>query len=686
MAYDGYGRPRNNGEPGYFENKDGTSDYSSYASEPRDNNPSGRTRESYHTRQRTPPFDHDRMTTTTDRGEPPGREGVSPEVIAAITEQVERQVTEKLKKELVEHWKQTGNFDDPAKSHPMQRQTSKESSSTSSPPPTARKVYTPPSPTQSSTSRPTYPPPPSMETRRSPPASPLDKPSGVRFSDREPRARPSGPGRSYSTVELSTIDQKWGRLFDSEGNSTKRLGEFLRGLANHMVECFEPTKSIVVTPVKMVTYYSQYPISKEPHPLLSMFKARSNEQISRLYQDLGCQHHLVQEDLKSEPVVPALTPLGFAQWMTLFILAYPEEESERLSKVILAMPIDADGCMVDNKPERLPKQISRHLLPEREDKKSRKLLENAVGDFFEHLGTTNRRKASITSPPLSRQTSTSRTRSHPVEIHQNTRTSPTSSKAPPIERKRNPYSGAPSKESNPTTSEETIKIERERQPYTAQPGSGKVHESSKMGRTNSTRSRSREYPEPGRHRAQSSASSNFPPPPQPSQTRRRPSSPPLKSWSNSTPTHIDSSKYETSSKHESSSNKYGPPPSSSSSSFPSSQPFSPSSYGSEGSTSFPPPPPPIDIRDNRANRRSRDDRDYPNRGAEEDARIRTGEFNSPRDAERWDRYQESHISDSVPYERGSVSIDPIDMRGAPTEDWYRDKPRNTGYYGTRGGY
>jgi hypothetical protein len=69
---------------------------------------------------------------------------------------------------------------------------------------------------------------------RSPPGSPLDRPSGVRFSDRSLPTRPP-VGRTFSTLELSTIDQKWGRLFDSEGNPTPRLGQFLRGLANHIV-------------------------------------------------------------------------------------------------------------------------------------------------------------------------------------------------------------------------------------------------------------------------------------------------------------------------------------------------------------------------------------------------------------------------------------------------------------------
>lgn len=136
----------------------------------------------------------------------------------------------------------------------MQREESNNSSSTSSPPPIARRAYTPPSPIQ--TGRQTYAQsyvPPAMDPMRSHPGSPLeeplggnrftdrgpqppspDKPSGVRFSDRSAAARPTG-NRTYSTMELSTVDQKWGRLFESDGKPTQRLGQFLRGLANHIV-------------------------------------------------------------------------------------------------------------------------------------------------------------------------------------------------------------------------------------------------------------------------------------------------------------------------------------------------------------------------------------------------------------------------------------------------------------------
>ncbi len=85
------------------------------------------------------------------------------------------------------------------------------------------------------------------------------------------------------------------------------------------------------------------------------------------------------------PCVPGLTPVGFAQWMTIHLLAYPDQEYIRLEKVVLKTPIDADGEMIDGKPERLPKQISRYLLPSKADQKSRELLEDAIADYLDDL-------------------------------------------------------------------------------------------------------------------------------------------------------------------------------------------------------------------------------------------------------------------------------------------------------------
>lgn len=362
-----------------------------------------------------------------------------------------------------------------------------------------------------------------------------------------------------------------------------------------------------------------------------------------------------------DPNIPALTPVGFAHWMTIFILSYPEEETKRLQKVVEAMPIDADGEMVDGKPERLPKQISRHLLPPKEDRKSRKHVEKAISEFFEDLepNTPRRSKRSITSPPLSRTTSSSQTRTRPIEVPQ-PKISPTEPKIKPLERERMPYSGSPSALDS-TVVDETIKIERERHPYTAQPGAGKVHTESvnhrgpsRHYRANST-SRVTRHPldigtEPRHQRTQSTASQNYTPVLRPG--GRRTSSPPLKSFSNSDPHDIDAG-----------STFLSPPFSSMSSSYGAqSQTFMPSFHAS--TTSFPPPPPPLDIRDPRDGKR-RDDRSH-RRGTDDDEKF-TGEFSSPREAERWERLQDlSRGVDSERPERtyeprGTAPIDPRDL-------------------------
>ncbi|KAG9248160.1 hypothetical protein BJ878DRAFT_76181 [Calycina marina] len=666
MAYDAYGRA----EAPPFNDHNTSPNYSKqYSAEPHTSNDYFKS-----TSKRAPSIAPQASNMSVPERSDSTSHDVSPELIAAITERV--------KKELMEHLKQNAtSVDEQPKAPPLQRATSIRSSSTESPP-TARRVHTPPSPTQAS--KPNFNAPQYTEPKKSPPESP----SGVRFSDRPPPTRPAGGAHTYSAMELSTVDQKWGRLFDSEGNPTQRLGQFLRGIAIYLIEEFAPKKSIVVLPTKMAAFYAKNDLSKEVQPCLSIFRAQSNEQISKLYQDLGCEHHLVQETASSAPVVPALTPLGFSQWMSLHILAYPNEEAKRLEKVVLAMPINADGEMVDGRPERLPKQISRHLLPEKEDLTSKKLIESSIQIFFEDLGTGSRRKASYidnSAPPLSRQltspTEPTVNNRRPVEVHQPKMPSPPAPKSQPIERERNPYSGAPSSSDTSSNEDTSVKRERERQPYTAQPGSGKVYSEGstfnvgpKVGRANSTsqRKESARAPSETRYsRASSTSNHNYVPP---LRSSRRASSPPLKSYSNSTP---DIGGF-----------NYGPPPSASASFVP--PQLTPSSYG--GSPGIPQPPP-IDIRDPRRRR----SREY--RRGEEDPRI-TSEFNSPRDAERYDRLeqqrQQERGGDVNRPERGytiaidprdislpnSMQVDPRDPRGAAYDDWYRDPKRSSISYDT----
>lgn len=121
----------------------------------------------------------------------------------------------------------------------MQREQSEKSNSTNqSPTPSDnRRVYTPSSP--ASTTKQSFSTPPT-EPMRSPPASPSSDKPFSRFNDRDrDRGYNDRPAqrvhRTYSTLELSTIDQKWGRLFDNDSRPTERLGQFLRGLANYIV-------------------------------------------------------------------------------------------------------------------------------------------------------------------------------------------------------------------------------------------------------------------------------------------------------------------------------------------------------------------------------------------------------------------------------------------------------------------
>jgi hypothetical protein len=139
---------------------------------------------------------------------------------------------------VVEHLKQTGNLDETTKQSTVPAAYSTRSSDTSSPPHTAQKVYTPPSPVNvPKESFPTE----AMEFHHQEPDSPRERHMSSRFEDirrqgesNASSARPLGVPRTYSNVELSTIDQKWGRLFE-HGEPTPRLGQFLRGLANHIV-------------------------------------------------------------------------------------------------------------------------------------------------------------------------------------------------------------------------------------------------------------------------------------------------------------------------------------------------------------------------------------------------------------------------------------------------------------------
>lgn len=72
-------------------------------------------------------------------------------------------------------------------------------------------------------------PPPHVQSHDRKTSSPLSQTSDSSY------ARPKGPTRLSTSREETTLEKIWGQLFDEEGNATARLGQFLRGLAVHIV-------------------------------------------------------------------------------------------------------------------------------------------------------------------------------------------------------------------------------------------------------------------------------------------------------------------------------------------------------------------------------------------------------------------------------------------------------------------
>ena len=170
---------------------------------------------------------------------------------------------------------------------------------------------------------------------------------------------------------------------------------------------------------------------------------------------MRCEHHLVQEHTAAVPDVPALTPLGFQEWMTAMIQAYPDAEYERLSRAVLDMPIsNADDCK-----ERFPKELPRRLFPHIENLQAQQRCAATLSS--EGVGPLRRAPTFPPPPPMTQSTSV----------------------PPSLERERSPY--ATRLDSRAVVSEDeestpiSLPLERERKPYSAAPGGGKVYEDGK---------------------------------------------------------------------------------------------------------------------------------------------------------------------------------------------------------------
>ncbi|EAU38043.1 predicted protein [Aspergillus terreus NIH2624] len=317
-----------------------------------------------------------------------------------------------------------------------------------------------------------YPPPPSSTTysgspraytRPSPvPSERRDSPlSHASDQSQKMDSRPRGPPRDATVVELTTLEKIWGKLFE-DGKPTERLGQFLRGIAVHLIEDYPPGNTLVIVPDKLQKFYEDTKVSSDPYPWQDIFDDRTSS-ISRLFRDIEAEHHLVQNKLNERPDIPGLTPRGFERWATLMIQAHPDKEYERFQKAVLNMPISNP----DNKKERFPKEIPRRLFPEIADLPLRENLDQFI---IKHCG--------VDLPPITdEEIKKVAAQRHKVS------TGSTASAAEPgpssADSDRKPHHASVSAAVDDDDEDNDIPsrpIERQRKPYTAQPGGGKVYE------------------------------------------------------------------------------------------------------------------------------------------------------------------------------------------------------------------
>ncbi|EXJ90854.1 hypothetical protein A1O1_03959 [Capronia coronata CBS 617.96] len=436
---------------------------------------------------------NDAVTSAVNNSNATSTAAISPELLQQITAQITASVLQQLK---------------PTDLPPPlnQSQTSgshmdANSSAGESPPPDRSAVYTPPSPYRTSEdgglAQPSPQSPPysnqSFARATSPPherraASPLGRGGHPPESEvnQERPSRPKGPKRISTGGDVTTLERVWGTLFDEQGQATERLGQFLRGVATHLIEDYEPKNSLVVTPTKLQRYYEETKLANEIYPWKVVFDDRTSS-ISRMFREIGAQHHLVQVKLTERPDIPGLTPQGFETWATLLLKAHPDQEFERLAKTALDMPISNP----ENRRERFPKELSRRLFPVHADVEIAEKLQkamsthcNVVLPLRQSSAADPSTRASPPNQPSEQPSQKAAPRPPPEEqafVNNAVKTSPVLPQTGPGRQREAQTeasfdgSGAVT-DQNPADHRAPPPIERERQPYIAAPGAGKSHD------------------------------------------------------------------------------------------------------------------------------------------------------------------------------------------------------------------
>jgi hypothetical protein len=209
-------------------------------------------------------------------------------------------------------------------------------------------------------------------------------------------------------------------------------------------------------------------------------------QLSALYSSLSCHHHLIPKSANpyETPHLAALTPHGFASFMTILIQAYPDIEFHRLSATVRDWPVSN----ADERKERWPKELSRRLLPRSGSETERRLLLDAL------------RKVGVTLPASCYPPPPTQAGYGPNSGPYNYSSSapsgfvpPPPASAPPAHNlgsqsrsHRSNYPGPSGsnrdlQDNNPEQSSDessapSVTLERERKPYVAKEGTGKVYE------------------------------------------------------------------------------------------------------------------------------------------------------------------------------------------------------------------
>lgn len=207
-----------------------------------------------------PPKIDEAVNSAFDRAQTETSNYVPPELIAQITQNVIKQLQSSGLEGSTPVPPQSRFSPPPTVQQPVPLSPSTASGTSPNMP---HRVYTPPSPnkpsdypghTSPSHSQSAYLPdgPQSPRDHKashfSPPRRSSTPESQTSDLNEKPYTRPKGPSRLSTSKEETTLEKIWGQLFDEDSHPTARLGQFLRGLAVHIVrvQTFEGYIELVV--------------------------------------------------------------------------------------------------------------------------------------------------------------------------------------------------------------------------------------------------------------------------------------------------------------------------------------------------------------------------------------------------------------------------------------------------------